>query len=196
MESLFNATQRFESDIYIGDYTHYVEENPLTHKKGVVMSNLPLNDIASLHFINHQHISVLGVNFEKNLGYFKDKGGLLASNCECMLVSDKARKRGWLILVELKYCGNEPRTVMDNFTEALSQVRDTFIYLRDVKQLFDERDYRYIWVASMPEHDELIPFSQFYPSPERLLEYNDIYHVSLICANEIEIRTHQHIRLE
>ena len=87
MESLFNATQRFESDIYIGDYTHYVEENPLTHKKGVVMSNLPLNDIASLHFINHQHISVLGVNFEKNLGYFKDKGGLLASNCECMLVS-------------------------------------------------------------------------------------------------------------
>ena len=48
----------------------------------------------------------------------------------------------------------------------------------------------------MPEHDELIPFSQFYPSPERLLEYNDIYHVSLICANEIEIRTHQHIRLE
>lgn len=58
MESLFNATQRFESDIYIGDYTHYIEENPLTHKKGVVMSNQPLNDIASLHFINHQHISV------------------------------------------------------------------------------------------------------------------------------------------
>ena len=87
-----------------------------------------------------------------------------------MLVSDKARKKGWLILAELKYCGGDPRTVNENCEKALSQVRDTFLYLRDVKHLFGETDYRYVWVVSLPEHNEMIPFSQFYPSLDRILE--------------------------
>ena len=68
-------------------------------------------------------------NFEKNLGYFKNEKGELVSNCECMLVSDKARKKGWLILAELKYCGGDPRTVNENFELALSQVKETFLFL-------------------------------------------------------------------
>lgn len=195
MESIFKATQRFESDFYVGDYTHYAEQNPDCNQQGVVLSNMPLSQIGSLRFINHQHIPVLGVNFEKNLGYFKEKGRELATNCECMVVSDKARKRGWLILAEQKYCGGDPRTVLDNFSQALSQVRDTFLYLRDTKHLFGCDDYRYIWVVSLPEHDNLVPFSQFYPSPGRILEYKETLHVNLISSNEIEIRTHQHVKI-
>ena len=58
------------------------------------------------------------------------------------------------------------------------------------------QDYRYIWVVSLPEHDDLIPFSQFYPSPERILDYKEKLHVNLISSNVIEILTHQHVRIE
>ena len=196
MENIFRETERFESDFYIGDYTHYAESHPAYLNTGVVMSNRPLVDINALHFVNKRHIPVLAINFEKNLGYFRVNNQELESNCECMLVSDKARKKGWLILAELKYCGGNPRTVNENFENALSQVRDTFLYLRDVKHLFGETDYQYIWVVSLPEHDEMIPFNQFYPSPDRILVYKEELHVNLICSNIIEIRTHQHVKIE
>ena len=193
MEKIFRETERFESDFYIGDYTQYAANNPTFENVGVKMSNIPLSSIKALHFVNKQHIPVLAVNFEKNLSYFRNDGGELVSNCECMLVSDKARKKGWLILAELKYCGGNPRTVNENFEKALSQVRETFLYLRDKRHLFGMTDFRYIWVVSLPEHDEMIPFSQFYPSPERILAYKEQFHINLICSNIIEIRTHQHV---
>lgn len=196
MEKTFKETLRFESDFYIGDYTQFSETHPTFGKAGVIMSNMPLTEIKALHFVNKQHVPVLAVNFEKNLSFFKSDSHELVSNCECMLISDKARKKGWLILTELKYCGGTPRTVNENFEKALTQVRDTFLYLRDVKHLFGEYDYRYLWIISLPEHDEMIPFSQFYPSPERILTYKEQFHVNLICSNTIEIRTHQHVKAE
>ncbi len=196
MDKIFRETECFESDFFIGDYTEYAKSHPNCGIDGVVMSNMPLAEIKALHFINKQHIPVLAINFEKNLNYFKDTEEGIISNCECMLVSDKARKKGWLVLVELKYCGGAPKTINRNFKHALSQLMDTFLYLRDVKHLFGESEYRYIWVVSLPEHDEMIPFSQFYPSPERILKYKELLHVNLICSNTIEVRTHQHIKIE
>lgn len=196
MEKIFRGTERFESDFYIGDYTEYAKYHPAYGNKGVVMSNMPLTEIKTLHFVNKQHIPVLAINFEKNLEYFKGVDHKLLSNCECMLVSDKARKKGWLVLAELKYCGGKSQMVNRNFEKALSQLKETFLYLRDVKHLFGEKDFRYVWVVSLPGHDEMIPFSQFYPSPDKLLAYKDEYDVNLICSNTIEIRTHQHIKIE
>lgn len=196
MKETFKDTLRFESDIYVGDYTQYAVDHPGFQYTGVTMSDVSLSGIQSLHFLNRQHVPVLAINFEKNLGYFKDDNRNLVSNCECMLVSDKAHRKGWLILAELKYCGGNPRTVNENFEIALAQVRDTFLFLRDVKHLFGAEDYRYIWVVSLPEHDDLIPFSQFYPSPDRILDYKEKLHVNLICSNVIEIRTHQHVKIE
>lgn len=194
MEEIFKETIRFESDFYVGDYNEYAKSHKDCQCIGVTISDVPLPDIQSLHFINKQHVSVLAINFEKNLGYFKDDKGKLVPNCECMLVSDKARRKGWLILAELKYCGGNPRTVNDNFENALAQVNATFLYLRDEKHLFGAEKYKCVWVISLPEHDNLIPFSQFYPSPERLLDYKEKLNVNLICSNEIEILTHQHVR--
>ena len=193
MEDIFRETLRFESDFYVGDYTQYAANHPEYKHSGVTMSDASLPNIKSLHFLNRQHVSVLAINFEKNLGYFKDDKGNLVSNCECMLVSDKARRKGWLILAELKYCGGNPRTVNENFEMALAQVRDTFLFLRDITHLLGAEDFRYIWVVSLPEHDDLIPFSRFYPSPDRILDYKEKLHVNLISSNVIEIRTHQHV---
>ena len=150
MKNIFRDTQRFESDFYIGDYTEYAKAHPSCGKKGVVMSNMPLTEIKTIHFVNKQHIPVLAINFEKNLEYFKGVDHKLLSNCECMLVSDKARKKGWLVLAELKYCGGKSQMVNRNFEKALSQLKETFLYLRDVKHLFGEKDFRYVWVVSLP----------------------------------------------
>ena len=149
MEETFRETLRFESDFYVGDYTQYAANHPGYQYTGVIMSDVSLPDIQSLHLLNRQHVPVLAINFEKNLAYFKDEKGNLVPNCECMLVSDKARRKGWLILAELKYCGGNPRTVKENFEMALAQVRDTFLFLRDVKHLFGAEDYKYVWVVSL-----------------------------------------------
>ena len=78
---------------------------------------------------------------------------------------------------------------------------DSDFYVGDYTQYAETHaDCQYSGVTisdvSLPEHDDLIPFSQFYPSPERILEYKEKLHVNLISSNVIEIRTHQHVRIE
>ena len=68
MEKIFRETERFESDFYIGDYTHYAESHPAYLNTGVVMSNRPLVDINALHvnlicsniieIRTHQHVKI------------------------------------------------------------------------------------------------------------------------------------------
>ena len=66
MEINFKDTIRFESDFYVGDYNEYAKNHKDCQYIGVTISEEPLTDIQSLHFINKQHIPVLAINFEKN----------------------------------------------------------------------------------------------------------------------------------
>jgi hypothetical protein len=191
MVTIFNHTQRFESEIYIGDYTEYAKTHPSSLEKGVKMANMPLDDIEMLSVHNPIHIPVMGVNFELNNNVFKQDG--FCSNCECMLVSDKANKKGWLALVELKYCGGSANAVSRNMGKALSQLESTFLHLRDVKKIFKQDDFRFVWVISLPEHDDLIPFSSFYYYPEQLLEYKEKYGVGIFTDNHLTILSHEYI---
>ena len=102
---------------------------------------------------------MLGVNFEENEEVFKRADGTTVSNCECMLVSDKSSKKGWLLLVELKYCGGSQVAVQRNLDKAFSQLESTYLHLRDVKHVFGQGEFRCVWVVSLPEHDALVPFS-------------------------------------
>lgn len=47
----------------------------------------------------------LGWNSEENEDVFKREKRSTVSNCECMLLSDKSSRKGWLLLAELKYRG-------------------------------------------------------------------------------------------
>lgn len=159
------------------------------------MSNMPLVDIDDLHFSNPIHIPVLGINFEENSEVFDIGGGRKASNCECMLVSDKADRKGWIALAELKYCTDSEKAVVRNMRKAISQMESTFLHLRDVVGCFGNNDYTFYWIVSMPEHGELIPFSAFLSSPEDLLEYKDKYGVNIFTDNRIRILSHERIML-
>lgn len=190
---VFDQSTRFESEVYIGDYTEYVKTHADCGYNSVVMKNIPLPYIASLHINNPMHIPMIGVNFEENLDVFRLGDGTTVSNCECMLVSDKSNRKGWQLLAELKYCGGSQLAVQRNLEKAFSQLESTYLYLRDVKHVFGQGEFGCAWVVSLPEHDDLVPFSSFLSEPEVLLEYKDRYGVDVFTDNNLKVVSHEHI---
>ena len=136
---------------------------------------------------------MMGVNFEENLDVFKSGDGTIVSNCECMLLSDKASKKGWLLLAELKYCGGSLQAVQRNLEKAFSQMESTYLHLRDKKNVFTQAEYRCAWVVSLPEHNDLVPFSSFLSEPELLLDFKDKYGVDIFTDNNLMVVSHEHI---
>ena len=195
MENQFANVQHHVGDVYVADYTQVASEHPELAERGVVVSDLKPELIGSLLFRNPNGVKVLSVNFEKNPAVFKLDGGGKVSNCECMLVSEQGNKKRWLALAELKYCKGEDRNIASNFEDALNQLRDTFLHLRDVAGLFKDDDYRYFWIVSMPEHSDKVPFSAFVLSQDELMAYKDLYNSVIISDNVVDIWTGTVIKL-
>lgn len=59
---VFDHRTRFESEVYVGDYTEYVKTHRNCGYNGVVMKNMPIPFISSLHIHNPIHIPIMGVN--------------------------------------------------------------------------------------------------------------------------------------
>lgn len=195
MENQFANVQHHVGDVYVADYTQFASEHPELAERGVVVSDLKPELIGSLLFRNPNGVKVLSVNFEKNPAVFKLDDGGKVSNCECMLVSEQGNKKRWLALAELKYCKGEDRNIASNFEDALNQLRDTFLHLRDAAGLFKDDDYRYFWIVSMPEHSDKVPFSAFVLSQDELMAYKDLYNSVIISDNVVDIWTGTVIKL-
>lgn len=178
---------------YISATIQYVKSHPDCGYHGVMMSNMPIALISSLHIHNPIHIPIMGVNFEENLDVFRSWDGTTVSNCECMLVSDKASKKGWLLLAELKYCGGSQQAVQRNLEKAFSQMEATYLHQRDENHFFTQGEYRCAWVVSLPEHDDLVPFSSFMSQPELLLDFKDRYGVDIFTDNSLIVVSHEYI---
>lgn len=189
MEKLFANVQHHIGDVYVADYTQYAYEHSDYEAKGVVVGDIKPELIGSLKFCNPNGVKIMSVNFENNPAVFRDENGQMVSSCECMLVSEEGNKKRWLALAELKYCKGEDRNITSNFTDALTQLRNTFLFLRDKVKLFGRDDYRYYWIVSLPEHNDKIPFSSFVLSQDELMEYKDIYNSIIISDNVVDVWT-------
>lgn len=189
MEERFANVQHHVGDVYVADYTQFAAEHPDLAVHGVVVSDEKPELIGSLLFRNPNSVRVLSVNFEKNQGLFRPDGRERVSSCECMLVSEQGNQKRWLALAELKYCKGADRNIASNFEEALGQLKETFLYLRDAIGLFRENEYKYYWIVSMPEHSDKIPFSAFVLSQDDLLAYKELYKSVIITDNTVEIWT-------
>lgn len=77
--------------------------------------------------------------------------------------------------------------------KAFSQMESTYLHLRDEKSVFMQGEYRCAWVVSLPEHDDLIPFSSFMAQPELLLDFKDKYGVDIFTDNKLMVVSHEHI---
>lgn len=189
MEEHFANVQHHIGDIYVADYTQFAAEHPDWAVRGVVVCDEKPELVGSLLLRNPNGVRVLSVNFEENQGLFRPEGREQVPSCECMLVSEQGNQKRWLALAELKYCKGADRNIASNFEEALWQLKETFLYLRDEVGLFCEDEYRYYWIVSMPEHSDKIPFSAFVLSQDELLAYKELYKSVIITDNTIEIWT-------
>ena len=179
----------------MADYTQFASEHHELAERGVVVSDLKPELIGSLLFRNPNGVKLLSVNFEKNPAVFTIDRGKKVSNCECMLVSEQGNRKRCLALAELKYCKGEDRNIASNFEDAVMQLRDTFLYLRDELRLFKNNDYNYFWIVSIPEHSDKVPFSAFVLSQDELMVYKDLYNSVIISDNVVDIWTGTVIKL-
>lgn len=189
MEDRFANVQHHEGDVYVADFTQFASVHPELAERGVVIGDLKPEQIGSLLFRNPNGVKVLSVNFERNPAIFRLENGEKVSNCECMLVSEEGNRKRWLALAELKYCKGEDRNIARNFEDALVQLRDTFLHLRDVVGLFKNDEYRYFWIVSMPEHSDRAPFSASVLSQDELMSFKDLYNSVIISDNVVDIWT-------
>lgn len=181
----------FNGDIYVGDYTEYSKNNPEYAGVGVVYAGEPLQDLNALHIINAREIPVATVNFEDCANLLKDEDGKQVKQCEGMCFAVRARRHGWVLLIELKYCLE--KNVGSNVDDAVFQLEQSLNYLRNTKAVIEKKD-RVYWVVSVPDHSEIEPFNSFMYSQDDLLELQERSGVvAFFRQNTLEIHTDAHI---
>lgn len=202
----FIIRQHFTSDVYITDYTQYRSERLKTGAtikelndegipKGIDITDSLPAFLDSFHVTNNHHISITVINFEHNMQYFRDSDGRDLSQCECLSYADGATSKGWLMLHELKYC--KSNNIETNFDAAVGQIERTYLHLRDDFQeapFLKDRQYRYYWVISIPEHSEASPFDGFYYDEDKILEMNSRYNCMIWGVNQVEVLNTGYLR--
>lgn len=183
----------FNDDIFVGDYTEYSKLNPQYANVGVVFSEQPFDKLNSLHIINHRHIPIGAINFEEYEDILKDNQGNLVKQCEGLCFAERAKKYGFVLLIEMKYCLE--KNIERNVDEAKYQLEKSLIYLRDTKHIIEKKD-RIYWVISIPDHSACEPFNSFIYSQSDLLELQDRLGVIMFFRqNEIVVHTDAHLMI-
>lgn len=164
MNNYFEKAKLFEADCYVADYTSQTE-----NQRGVELSENPFTDIAFFHLANPATIAYWGVNFEEHASFFKDQvTHKTLSQCECMFVSQHAKKKAWVCLIEMKYCLE--KNIEVNAQKAYDQLLDTLVYLK-ANGVLSDQTHRFYLNYSVPDHSNREPFTSFRFSPEELLVY-------------------------
>lgn len=181
----------FDGDIFVGDYTEYAKTHPQYAGRGVVFSDAPLPDLNTLHIINRRGVPAAAVNFERCEHLLKDEQGELVKQCEGMCFAARARKHGWVLLIEMKYCLE--KNIGNNVDAARYQLEKSLGYLRDTIHVIGRND-RIYWVLAIPDHSEQEPFNSFAYSQDDLLELQERLGVVLFFRqNTLEIHTDSHL---
>ena len=147
-----NQSKSFSKDesAFAVDYT-----NQTGSLRGVEILNEPPNDINYFQLENRGKIEFWGVNFEKCSSLFEKK----EENCECMFVAKQAKKLKMACLVELKYCLDKERNLIENTIKAKSQLTKSLRTLLN-KEILNTHDYKIYLNISIPD-SERIPFTSF-----------------------------------
>lgn len=193
MNRIFDTIQEFDTDVYFCDFTEYQQTHHSSDlPAGVLISENACAIISSFHILNPNKIKILAINFEQHLGVFKDEHHNLIAQCECMAFSERNdHGKGWLMLLELKYCLE--KNIQVNVEQALSQLVTFFLYLRDEKQMFQEKEFHNFLIFSIPEYSKRVPFTAFITDPDILLQYQEKFHVTIWGETEVKALTTRHL---
>lgn len=188
-----NEARLYDGDTYVADYTEAWQQAhkaglPEPENSGVVISEQSFADIKSFHLKNDNQVEYWGVNLEKNKSLFASG----EKDCECVFQSAKFKKKGWLLLLELKYCKDEERNLTDNLDKAVKQVTQTYQTLVSSKIVDSEQLRVYCNIAAPPSSRE--PFTSFLTTQDAAKKLLDESKIHLLGFNEVLIMNEGYIK--
>lgn len=192
--SELNEARLYDGDTYVADYTEAWQQAhkaglPEPENSGVVISEQPFADIKSFHLKNDKQVGYWGVNLEKNKSLFASG----EKDCECVFQSAKFKKKGWLLLLELKYCKDEERNLADNLDKAVKQVTQTYHTLSNNGIVNPEQLRVYCNIAAPKSGKE--PFTSFLTTQDSEKRLLDNHKIHLLGYNEVLILNEAYIKI-
>lgn len=181
METFFAGCIVSNEDSFVVDYTN--DEDKTLARKGVVIThNDPGYKYGAFHLIDNSGVDYYIVNFEHNPAFFTGENGKKVRNCECMFSSCYAKKKKWVLLLEMKY--SKEKNIQENAADALDELEKTRDHLIE-KGVLNLDDFRVYFNISFPEYTHREPFQSFLFSPSELLDYKDKQKVNLMGYNRV-----------
>jgi len=178
----FKRARRLSGDCYVADYTEYTAS-----QCGVVLSDVPFDDIEGFHLQRgRHHVDYIAVNLEEHPAFIRR-----IENCECFFVSTSPCERPWLLFLELKYC--KARNIGSHATKAVHQMASVLRKLVDEK-IIDPDRYRIYFDYSSPTNGRRQPFTHFMQTPADVLELVERYNAYYLGFNHLIIAGPQFIR--
>lgn len=153
----FTNHQEMNGEAYVMDYTEATQS-----KQKVCITQERPEDIAYFHLMNPRKVAYWAINFEENPAVLKG-----FDQCECMFASSKSTSKGWVCLVELKYC--KEKNVERNSENAFKQLYETLKRLVEL-DILDYQSHRIYLNISIPEHTHKEPFTAFQNTQDNLLD--------------------------
>ncbi len=168
----FAKHQEVSTDSFVVDYTQQTSSK----RKVEIIHEVPM-DIAYFHLQNPRNIYYWAINLEENPSVLKG-----SDQCECIFASSRATSKGWVCLVELKYCLE--KNIEGNSEHALEQLCETMNKLIELDIIAHNR-HRIFLNISVPEHSNREPFTSFQGLQEDRLKLLETHRVKLLGYNQV-----------
>lgn len=183
MEKVFAGCTVSNSDSFVVDYTN--DDDKSIARRGVeITHDDPRYEHGAFHLIDSCGVDYYIVNFEHTPAFFTEEDGKKLRNCECMFSSYYAKKKRWVLLLEMKY--SKEKNIKENAEDALDELEKTRDRLFE-KGVLNHDEYRLYFDISFPEHSSREPFQSFLFGPKELLDYKMKQKVNLLGYNGVQV---------
>lgn len=178
----FTHYKEMDGEAYVVDYTEATRSAQKVH-----ITETPPPDIGYFHLTNPRRVNYWAINLEENPAVLKG-----FNQCECMFASSKSTHKGWVCLVELKYC--KERNIEKNSEGAFKQLHETLKRLVELN-ILDYQSHRIYLNISIPEHSHREPFTAFQNLQDEQLERLQKHKVKLLGYNKALILNESYIKI-
>lgn len=190
MEKVFAGCKVLNSSSYVVDYSN--DDDKSMARRGVEITQENPNYVhGAFHLIDDCGVYYFSVNFEHTPAFFMGEDGKMLRNCECMFSSCYAKKRKWVLLLEMKYSKEKNiKEYAEDALDALEKTRDRLMQ----KGVLNLDDYRIYFDISFPEHTSREPFQSFLFAQNDLLDYKEKQKVNLMGYNSVLVANGAYLR--
>ena len=133
--------EAYSQDVYIADFTNFVGKHGYDNLpcQGVMVGIQENGIIPSFIIHDERAYPFCVINNEHNPAVFKREDGSPASQCECIVCSERNdNRKGWLFFLELKYCEPKQRIIEYAMNYAMDEDMATSNALKEKKRKYED----------------------------------------------------------